>query len=214
MADVIAPTTETDVGQDIVTIKEIEPVEFTDESAGADSVRWNFGDGNTSTERNPIHNYTTNGEFTVIFTGFNDFGEASIEQTITISGIGEEIPGIDVIEDEDPIEPDTYDPGEPPIDEEDEDREEEDEGVEITDEEEDFDEDDDDVEITDEEDGEEKDEEDDDEKEEDDDDVEITDEEEDSEEDDKDDDDDGKDEEESGRGKGRRGGGGTRTTGY
>jgi len=140
MADVISPTTETDVGQNIVTIKEIEPVEFTDESAGADSVRWDFGDGNTSTERNPIHNYTTNGEFTVIFTGFNDFGEASIEQTITVSGIGEEIPGIDVIEDEDPTEPDTYDPGEPPIDEEEDDddddgKEEEDEGDEITDEE-------------------------------------------------------------------------------
>jgi len=139
MADVISPTTETDVGQDIVTIKEIEPVEFTDESAGADSVRWDFGDGNTSTERNPIHNYTTNGEFTVIFTGFNDFGEASIEQTITVSGIGEEIPGIDVIEEEDPIEPDTYDPGEPPTDEEEEEereQEEEGEGDEITDEQE------------------------------------------------------------------------------
>jgi len=100
MADVIAPTTETDVGQDIVTIKEIEPVEFIDESAGADNVLWDFGDGNTSTERNPIHNYTINGEFTVTFTGFNDFGEASIQQTITVSGIGEEIPGIDVIEEE------------------------------------------------------------------------------------------------------------------
>ena len=107
MADVIAPTTETDVGQDIVTIKEIEPVEFTDESAGADNVLWDFGDGNTSTERNPIHNYTTNGEFIVTFTGFNDFGEASIEQTITVSGIGEEIPGVDVIEEEDSIEPPT-----------------------------------------------------------------------------------------------------------
>ena len=138
MSDAISPTIETDVGENIVTIKEIEPVEFTDESAGADSVRWNFGDGNTSTERNPIHNYTTNGEFTVIFTGFNDFGEASIEQTITISGIGEEIPGIDVIEEEDPTEPDTYDPGEPPTDEEEKDREqeEEDEGDEITDEQE------------------------------------------------------------------------------
>ena len=125
MADVTTPTTETDVGQNIVTIKEIEPVEFTDESAGADNVRWDFGDGNTSTERNPIHNYTTNGEFIVTFTGFNDFGEASIEQTITVSGIGEEIPGIDVIEEEDPIEPDTYDPGEPPTDEEEEDREQE-----------------------------------------------------------------------------------------
>ena len=100
MSDAISPTIETDVGENIVTIKEIEPVEFTDESAGADSVRWDFGDGNTSTERNPIHNYTTNGEFIVTFTGFNDFGEASIEQTITVSGIGEEIPGIDVIEEE------------------------------------------------------------------------------------------------------------------
>ena len=136
MADVIAPATETDVGQDIVTIKEIEPVEFTDESAGADSVRWDFGDGNTSTERNPTITYEENGEYVVTFTGFNDFGEASIQQTITVSGIGEEIPGIDVIEDEDPIEPDTYDPGEPPTDEEEEDREqdEEDDGGEIKDE--------------------------------------------------------------------------------
>tara|TARA_R100001129_G_C5264281_1_gene232161 strand:+ start:123 stop:635 length:513 start_codon:yes stop_codon:yes gene_type:complete len=144
MADVITPTTETDVGQDIVSIKEVEIVEFTDESAGADSVRWDFGDGNTSTERNPIHDYTTNGEFTVTFTGFNNFGEASIEQTITVSGIGEEIPGIDVIEDEDLIEPDTYDPGEPPTDEEEEEdreQEEEDEGGEITDEQEEEEED-------------------------------------------------------------------------
>ena len=186
MADVIAPTTETDVGQDIVTIKEIEPVEFTDESAGADNVLWDFGDGNTSTERNPIHNYTTNGEFIVTFTGFNDFGEASIEQTITVSGIGEEIPGIDVIEEEDPIEPDTYDPGEPPTDEEEEDREqeEEDEGDEITDEQE-------------EEEDEEKDEEDE-EKDEEDEGGEITEE----------------PKEEQGRRRRRRRSGGTRTTGY
>ena len=113
-------TTSDDVGQDIVSIKEVEIVEFTDESVGADNVLWDFGDGNTSTERNPTHTYEENGEYVVTFTGFNDFGEASIQQTITVSGIGEEIPGIDVIEDEDPTEPDTYDPGEPPTDEEEE----------------------------------------------------------------------------------------------
>ena len=121
-------TTSDDVGQDIVSIKEVEIVEFTDESVGADNVLWDFGDGNTSTERNPTHTYEENGEYVVTFTGFNDFGEASIQQTITVSGIGEEIPGIDVIEDEDPTEPDTYDPGEPPTDEEEEkDREQEEE---------------------------------------------------------------------------------------
>tara|TARA_A100001515_G_scaffold20342_1_gene15174 strand:- start:392 stop:823 length:432 start_codon:yes stop_codon:yes gene_type:complete len=121
-------TTSDDVGQDIVSIKEVEIVEFTDESVGAGNVLWDFGDGNTSTERNPTHTYEENGEYVVTFTGFNDFGEASIQQTITVSGIGEEIPGIDVIEDEDPTEPDTYDPGEPPTDEEEEkDREQEEE---------------------------------------------------------------------------------------
>ena len=122
-------STSTDVEvQSNIIYKQSEEVQFTDSSTGADNVLWDFGDGNTSTERNPTHTYEENGEYVVTFTGFNDFGEASIQQTITVSGIGEEIPGIDVIEDEDPTEPDTYDPGEPPTDEEEEeDREQEEE---------------------------------------------------------------------------------------
>ncbi|CAA6800116.1 MAG: Peptidase S8 [uncultured Aureispira sp.] len=34
---------------------------FTDASTGATSWMWNFGDGNTSTQQNPTHTYTTNG---------------------------------------------------------------------------------------------------------------------------------------------------------
>ena len=56
-------TETTDVGSVIRVIKQLHPVEFTDSSTNADSVLWNFGDGNTSTERNPIHNYSSNGTF-------------------------------------------------------------------------------------------------------------------------------------------------------
>jgi PKD repeat protein len=44
------------------------PVQFSYASNGADSFAWNFGDGNTSAEENPIHTYTTGGLYTVSLT--------------------------------------------------------------------------------------------------------------------------------------------------
>lgn len=47
-------------------------IQFTDQSTDPDgtivSWHWDFGDGNTSTERNPTHQYSTSGYGTVIFT--------------------------------------------------------------------------------------------------------------------------------------------------
>ena len=40
-------------------------VEFNNLSIGADNVFWDFGDGNTSTQINPIHNYTIKGVYNV-----------------------------------------------------------------------------------------------------------------------------------------------------
>ena len=42
-----------------------EPIGFTNTSAGIDKnsvFEWNFGDGNTSTSKNPTHTYTSIGE--------------------------------------------------------------------------------------------------------------------------------------------------------
>ena len=45
---------------------------FTDKSIGATSWSWNFGDGATSTQRNPVHDYATYGTYTVKLTVSND----------------------------------------------------------------------------------------------------------------------------------------------
>ena len=86
----------------IQRIKQSEPIQFTDSSSGADSVLWNFGDGDTSTERNPIHNYSSNGTFVVTLTAYNQFGEDSTTQTVVVSGIG-----VDSYEVEQPTEEET-----------------------------------------------------------------------------------------------------------
>jgi len=49
-------------------------VQFTDQSTGAASWSWNFGDGATSTERNPAHTYGSGGSFTVTLTVSNSAG--------------------------------------------------------------------------------------------------------------------------------------------
>ncbi|WP_445722640.1 PKD domain-containing protein [Flavobacterium sp.] len=52
---------------------------FTDQSVIPDTWLWNFGDGGTSTAQNPIHSYTSYGEYTVrltiedTMTGLSDF---------------------------------------------------------------------------------------------------------------------------------------------
>ncbi|KAB2860802.1 MAG: PKD domain-containing protein, partial [Anaerolineae bacterium] len=46
-------------------------VQFTDTSVGAVSWAWDFGDGNTSTDQNPTHQYTTVGVFNVTLTVSN-----------------------------------------------------------------------------------------------------------------------------------------------
>jgi microbial collagenase len=60
------------------------PVTFTDQSKDSDgqvvAVRWDFGDGATSTERNPTHLYAAPGKFVVALTATDDNG-ATAEKT-------------------------------------------------------------------------------------------------------------------------------------
>ncbi|MDD4373952.1 MAG: PKD domain-containing protein [Bacteroidales bacterium] len=67
------------------------PVNFIDlsQEAGGGEITawdWNFGDGNTSDQQNPVHSYDAPGTYTVTLTAYNESGCASntFEATITI----------------------------------------------------------------------------------------------------------------------------------
>jgi PKD repeat protein len=56
-------------------------IQFTDESLLAESWSWDFGDGNSSTEENPLHTYTADGTYTVSLTVINAYGDDSHSET-------------------------------------------------------------------------------------------------------------------------------------
>jgi len=68
----------------IYTIDVLE-VTFENLSTGADSYLWDFGDGNTSTEENPVHVYTDGGTFTVSLKATNEGGDNTYEEDITLT---------------------------------------------------------------------------------------------------------------------------------
>jgi len=55
---------------------------FTNNSSNANTVNWNFGDGTTSTDNNPWHNYMTEGTYNVTLTASNGICTDSILNTI------------------------------------------------------------------------------------------------------------------------------------
>ena len=70
-------------------------VTFTNTSTNATNYIWDFGDGNTSTETNPVHSYQNGGEYMVTLTATNECGFNSTTITIVAGDNGAgEIPGI------------------------------------------------------------------------------------------------------------------------
>lgn len=63
---------------------------FTDASIAnnAQAWAWDFGDGNTSTQQNPIHTYATEGSYTVCLTVTDDCGSDNVCATVDISTTG------------------------------------------------------------------------------------------------------------------------------
>jgi hypothetical protein len=59
-------------------------VQFSDASTGATSWQWTFGDGQTSTVRNPLHTYSLRGTYTVVLrvTGASGSGQTSHQITV------------------------------------------------------------------------------------------------------------------------------------
>lgn len=71
-------------------------VTFTSAAADTDgsilSYSWDFGDGNTSTDQNPVHTYTTAGDYDVIFKATDNNMEESLPVTKTVTSVANVIP--------------------------------------------------------------------------------------------------------------------------
>jgi len=69
---------------DFIYTVDILTVTFDNLTTGADSYLWDFGDGNTSTEENPVHTYTDGGTFTVSLKATNEGGDDTYTEDITL----------------------------------------------------------------------------------------------------------------------------------
>ena len=60
-------------------------VTFVNNSNDATSYSWDFGDGNSSTEENPVHTYAAEGAYDVVLTGTGANGSKEAAKSVTIS---------------------------------------------------------------------------------------------------------------------------------
>jgi PKD repeat protein len=79
------------------TVSGVAPltVQFYDLSTNATSWAWDFGDGTTSTEQDPIHTYTTGGTFTVKLTASNSGSSDVLTSTDLITVLPNALDKID-----------------------------------------------------------------------------------------------------------------------
>ena len=59
-------------------------VEFVNDSYNTDSHHWDFGDGNTSTEENPIHTYNFSGTYQVVYIATSNCGISRYIETLEV----------------------------------------------------------------------------------------------------------------------------------
>lgn len=65
---------------------------FTNNSLNAESYMWDFGDGTTSTEENPVHTYAADGTYNVKLTASGPGQTAEVTQEITVSAAPKVLP--------------------------------------------------------------------------------------------------------------------------
>lgn len=66
-------------------------ISFDNKSIGADTWRWNFGDGTTSTELNPVHHYSTPGQYSAYLETNNNTTRCYYLQTIQLNVLAHKI---------------------------------------------------------------------------------------------------------------------------
>ena len=93
--DPLPPTA--DFSSDVTSGNAPLDISFTDKSTGNPTAwNWDFGDGTNSQDQNPVHTYSTAGDYTTTLTVSNENGEASKSSTITVLASSEtDLPAAD-----------------------------------------------------------------------------------------------------------------------
>jgi len=66
--------------------EDMTTITFNNSTSNATSFEWDFGDGNTSTDENPVHTYDFGGIYTVTLIATNDCGSKVISVNINVDG--------------------------------------------------------------------------------------------------------------------------------
>lgn len=88
----LQPVTATIIESDFNFTSNGNSTSFTDNSTGATSWFWDFGDGNTSTQQNPTHTYAATGNYTVTLTINNACSSQDVVSFVTsVATLGEQM---------------------------------------------------------------------------------------------------------------------------
>jgi PKD repeat protein len=71
----------------------LDTVTFSNTTIGTATYLWEFGDGDTSTVKNPVHVYPTGGTYVVVLTATNECGTSTKTDTISIASFGPPVAG-------------------------------------------------------------------------------------------------------------------------
>jgi PKD repeat protein len=70
-----------------------QPIAFSDTSTGATQWLWSFGDGTSSSARNPVHAFQYSGTFAVVLNAVNQAGATAATHAITVAPPDKMSPG-------------------------------------------------------------------------------------------------------------------------
>ncbi len=95
--DTVVAAAETQTSAAFSSTTSFQTASFTNLSTNANSYVWDFGDGNSGSDVNPVHVYTNDSTYTVTLISYGDCENDTISQQVTVSSVGIGLSGANAI---------------------------------------------------------------------------------------------------------------------
>jgi len=89
--EIVVNVYETSAVADFIVSINCFSVYFINNYSSASSYYWNFGDGSTSTEENPVHNYATDSIYNVTLIAISPCGNDTVSYNIEVTSLSDEL---------------------------------------------------------------------------------------------------------------------------